>query len=61
MQKEKLVQTKVYEVLEAVMLVQEIIEEPIIQIQMISQDMKETYEMKRKEFKELENYVEKMF
>jgi hypothetical protein len=59
MQKEKLIETKVHEVLEAVMLVQEITEDPIVQIQMISEDMEETYEMKCEEFKELENYVEK--
>jgi hypothetical protein len=59
MQKEKLVETKVHEVLEAVMLVQEITEDPVIQIQKISQDMEITYEMKREEFKELENYYEK--
>jgi hypothetical protein len=47
MQKEQLVETKVHEVLETVMLVQEIIEEPIIQIQEISQDMEITYKLKK--------------
>jgi hypothetical protein len=59
MQKEKLVETNVHEVLEAVMLVQEITEEPAIQIQKISHDMEITHEMKKEEFKELENYYEK--
>jgi hypothetical protein len=43
--KEKLIETKVHEVLEAVMLVQEITEDPIAQISMIIQDMEETHEM----------------
>jgi hypothetical protein len=59
MQKEKLKEIKVHEVLEAVMLVQEITEDSVAQIQMISQDMGETYEMKREEFQELEVFVEK--
>jgi hypothetical protein len=59
MQKEKLIETKVHEVLEAVMLVQEITENPIVLLQMISQDMEEMYEKKSEEFKELEKYVER--
>jgi DNA-binding PadR family transcriptional regulator len=59
MQKEKLVEIKVNEVLEAVMKMQEITEDLVFEMQQICQEMVENNEMILEKFKEIQNYVEK--